>query len=385
MVPAEGAPAETAVPQEDAAAPAEDATAAPGEVPPDEAAAAAPEGEAAAAPGEASPDDVAVVTQKDEVVADPFAFPAEATASEFLTDELVASHDDRAAALRVMAERDAGWKDEAPIYSLEADEEGCDLAIFFRSVERQIEFKFTCTLNASLRNVMAMPREMDLAPEWNSWVASGAKLDDGDVKERPTVHMRREAAINFPFPLPKPQLTVRMALHEDFDDSGALVAAVFNEPSQLGPVAMDWAAVNGFATCRPLSHAKSHYTICQRVNIPGYFPMWLVRFFTKFVVRVFAPKIFELVKATAPGLHEEGSIFHDRLRGAYYDDFLGPARLDAAIAKNAAFVAPTFAGDDARSLEDVDGDAPSLEDGTSEADAATAVEEPAGEEPAAAV
>ena len=231
--------------------------------------------------------------------ADPFAFPPlDEEERPFLTDALVACHDSCAASKDELDAREASWGAEAPIYETSYGD-GCELEVHFRQLEdRAIEFKFRCALPASPRNVLALAKEADLAPRWNSWVASAASLSDRAVGPR-NFQLRRQIAINFPYPLPQPALTVRLSFHEDLGDSGNLVACVLNEPSKLGPVALGWAAVNGFARGAPVAADRSSWTVAQRVNVPGFFPMWLVTFFGRFVVRIFAPRIFEIVKKTA--------------------------------------------------------------------------------------
>ena len=266
--------------------------------------------------------------------ADPFAFPPlDEEERPFLTDALVACHDSCAASKHELDAREASWGAEAPIYETSYGD-GCELEVHFRQLEdRAIEFKFRCALPASPRNVLALAKEADLAPRWNSWVASAASLSDRAVGPR-NFQLRRQIAINFPYPLPQPALTVRLSFHEDLEHSGTLVACVLNEPSKLGPVALGWAAVNGFARGAPVAADRSSWTVAQRVNVPGFFPMWLVTFFGRFVVRIFAPRIFEIVKKTAPTVDVEGSLFYDRLEAdvdGFYDGLLAPAKLEAAV------------------------------------------------------
>ena len=245
-------------------------------------------------------------------------------------------------------------------------------------------FKFDVTLNAPMRSVLALPREIDLAPSWCSLLNIGEMLEYAPpIVASPADDKRRGAAaaaagarsvqdarapppscgvlrlivgIAMPFPLPHAALTLRMLFHDcagvaaaddDFDDYGGggggegggataaerrdedggapLALVLISEPSPIPPLALSWGAIEIFVWCRPLDGGRRcRFVIMEKVRVPLSFPDVVVRFFIRFVVRTLVPTVFAGVVALMPTITAPGSAYAPRMTAdpVWYDDFV---------------------------------------------------------------
>ena len=239
-------------------------------------------------------------------------------------------------------------------------------------------FKFDVTLNAPMRCVLALPREIDLTSSCCSLLNIGEMLEYAPpIVAPPADDKRRGAAaaagargfqdarapscgvlrliigIAMPFPLPHAALRLRMLFHDcagvaaaddDFDDYGGggggegdgataaerrdkdggapLALVLISEPSPIPPLTLSWGAIEIFVWCRPLDGGRRcRFVIMEKVRVPVSFPDVVVRFFIQFVVRSLVPTIFAGIVAMMPTITAPGSSYAPRMAAdpVWYD------------------------------------------------------------------